>query len=1198
MPLRVFGLQVQPDGSERKIQEIEEREIGEGDLLSRIKKIFHWGPDGREHIKEEMAVEKADSKPSFDRVASTEDFLSEQRAFWDARPDPKIVVFEGQQDPSVNTTPETHTPSSSDSDKKGKKDKKKKGKDKEMVESSAEPSTRVISEKEKKAEMKKSDSLERASREGSESPSLVSRVVSKIFQKKDKAEDGDSDAETAAVASTTVTTIIETKHREKSPEPKGSLRDSRTKERSKSPGPEEKSDLERMKLTAEFLQGEQLFWAARPDPDQPITKIVKKSKKENRRSESPESPAELSPRQSSEEPSSRKSSEGPSSRKSSPDYEQKGDKEKKKEKKSRKSGSHVSKEPVPLVEVQETAFIKVHVGEKDDISRASELTTRSVTPSETITSGSLASEVAPEALIFEKCIKFKSDSVGDLSEPSLESASAPAVPSSSTSVITETTSTTYITKIIRIIRKVRTPDGKLSVSEELREISSDLSSGERVPSVERTKKVINVVVSPDGQQEITEEEEVPDDAVEDHPSVFSRIVKKTKTIFGKDHSATHSGESAPSSPEKKSKKSKKEDKRVPRPDSSDVQSFLDNERRIDPVGHKQSKGTSPLSPVTGTADQGIKTVEVALSLDDKSLIIGQSHIDSDIRFEKAQGPLDVTKKDVAVTLPAAREGSYVLPTAPSLSASVDEPPSIASSVAESVDISMPADSSSADTPRPTDEGILHGPPTPSSTTDEKGYDPEDRTTVDDVSLTDDSATKLKRKSKKKQKIAKGDKSETLSPKSSAKSASPEDASLTSSHPIVSPLHSRSPDSLESSVHSMPLSTDEIIRVVEEGVPSRPSSGEAGVLVTKSVTTTVSVFERVVTADEGIQTSSPDHPKSPVHTSAQTLQPESMTKESQTSPTPTQPKSPVDVKPTTAEAHMQTAELPTRDSSIQTTERKTVTEISVQTVDTASRKASPDKKPLIQTGESATQAGGPRESQSVQTSPAPPKTDFAHQAGVPTSEEGMQTSKTASPDTPARPDSSVSSPSSGPFDVIVQTSVSFDDGRQPVKTETVRQMKGVTRTDSSDCEAAILASVSVDFGDVPASGARTSTEAFLEGERSRQIPPTPSVDLQARSDDIREKLRQNQVVRGDPAQRPGVLQLAARKLDGPSQAALATPQHCIQEVEKKLKNINAAMKQGDTQQTEELIFTTIETITTWLETIEYRILVIREKVIRF
>jgi len=286
--------QVQPDGTERKVEEVEEREVGEDGLLSRIKKIFHWGADGKEHVKEEVVVEKADTRPPLDRLTSTEDFLSEQRAFWDARPDPKIVVSEGQQFPSISPSPEIQTPSSVDSDKK---EKKKNGEDKKKTGSAGEPTSPVTSEEGKKPEklkLKKHDSLERTSRDGSESPSLVSRFVTKtkkIFET-ETGPDGkeivvEVEAPEEPVTSTTIktTTTVKKKPRKKSPEPKKTLKDkdSKSKDRkSKSPELDDKPHLERLKSTEEFLQSEQQYWAARPVPDQPIAKAEESPKKKSK----------------------------------------------------------------------------------------------------------------------------------------------------------------------------------------------------------------------------------------------------------------------------------------------------------------------------------------------------------------------------------------------------------------------------------------------------------------------------------------------------------------------------------------------------------------------------------------------------------------------------------------------------------------------------------------------------------------------------------------------------------------------------------------------------------------------------------------------------------------------------------------------------------------------------------------------------
>jgi len=206
-----------------------------------------------------------------------------------------------------------------------KKDKKKKGKDKKKMESSNEPATFVPLEKEKKSkepELKKRDSLERTSRDGSESPSLVSRFVTKtkkIFQTT-TGPDGkqvvvEVEVSEEPVTSTTVTTTttVTKEPREKSPEPKKTPKekDSKSKDRkSKSPEPDDKPHLERLKSTEDFLQGEQEFWAARPDPDQPIAKAEESPKKKSKQdkpkksaSPEPKEPKEKEPKGKGESPS-------------------------------------------------------------------------------------------------------------------------------------------------------------------------------------------------------------------------------------------------------------------------------------------------------------------------------------------------------------------------------------------------------------------------------------------------------------------------------------------------------------------------------------------------------------------------------------------------------------------------------------------------------------------------------------------------------------------------------------------------------------------------------------------------------------------------------------------------------------------------------------------------------------------------------
>ena len=299
---------MKPDGTEQKTEEVEEEPQGDGQgLLSRIvtrtRKIFrrNVGPDGEEYVTEEVVVDAvADTKQSLDRLASTEDFLASQKSYWDARPDPK-TVSQGQQYPSISTSPEAPSPAPRSAAKSNKK------KEKKQAEPIPVPPERL--KKTTETEQRRGVPSGHTSRDGSESPSLVTRIVTKtkkIFQTK-TGPDGkeivvevEVPEETVTSTTVTTTTTVSKKQPEENPEPKKvpkdktSSKDTKTSKdwKSKSSEPTEKPDLERLKTTEEFLQGEKEYWAARPDPDQPIAKAEespKKSKQEKaKKSASPE----------------------------------------------------------------------------------------------------------------------------------------------------------------------------------------------------------------------------------------------------------------------------------------------------------------------------------------------------------------------------------------------------------------------------------------------------------------------------------------------------------------------------------------------------------------------------------------------------------------------------------------------------------------------------------------------------------------------------------------------------------------------------------------------------------------------------------------------------------------------------------------------------------------------------------------------
>jgi len=484
-PEKTVYIEVTPDGKERVTEEVlEEREVVSDGVLSRIvrrtRKIFRrlTGPDGQENVSEEFvvdAVPAVDSPPSgdklpLDRLASTEDFLSSQRAYWDERPDPKLTKT--QPIPSESTTPEAPVPpprKTSPKDANKKKDKKKK--DKKKSESDSEPATSDKDKKPKEYAKTKRDSLERTARDGSESPSGLSRFVSKtkrIFQKKIGPDGKEVDVELEVphepevITTVTTTTTLVKSPGAKDLKGKSPQKELVTDRKSKS-SEGEKPNLSRLS-SEEFLQSQRDFWDERPDG--PVTKI-------------PEKPAR------DPKDKSKKSASEPTTPETAGD----------------------GAEPVPTVrKVKRTKIIvRKLIGPdgKEHISR--EVLEEPEEPSDSKSTKKTRKIIT---------IVIGPDGKRTQTEEEVDIPAEGKDPWATKVVIRKT----------KIVRKIILPSGEVKLTEEEKEEPSHVLV-DGLFEAEPPRKTIYVEVTPDGKERVMEE------VSEEPEGVLSLLVKRTRKIF-------------------------------------------------------------------------------------------------------------------------------------------------------------------------------------------------------------------------------------------------------------------------------------------------------------------------------------------------------------------------------------------------------------------------------------------------------------------------------------------------------------------------------------------------------------------------------------------------------------------------------------------------------------------------------------------
>lgn len=754
------------------------------------------------------------------------------------------------------------------------------------------------------------------------------------------------------------------------------------------------------------------------------------------------------------------------------------------------------------------------------------------------------------------------------------------------SASTPDATTTFVTRIVRVIRKVIQPNGTEVVSEDIYEEPVEIPKGERVEKCRRDK-VITIVVDPSGKEHITE-------LYIDEPETPLMI-------------------SSTSSPDALS---------------------------ADYPKKKTSIATSPLSPEP--LEVGLygplKTVEVSLSLQEKSGQIGPApQIQSSVKLERSLGrpPLELTKQWSTVDIPSTEYSELVVPAAEI--ESLKDELSISSSLVESTDIAVPDDSvSSVDTPRPTEDILRNEETSAMSELDsitrslEHGYEPDDISTLDEIPSLGEMPRKGKKKTKKRQKLpVHWSDSETNVPRSSYDSPSvsvsdvgPKVAMKTASeNQVTSPV---------SSAHTIPSSPDDLVRIVEENIVTRPSS-ETGSIVSGQVSTIVPIYERIPTREDSVQTT-PDPVRNVdevVTRSRQPTQEESI----QTSPNKlednheesTQTVSPE--VPVLLSAHVQTIRQETRDDSIQTlspvpsVSKPMTTDLSMQT-DSAklseqsmqtSKPSSPEEM-RAQSGDASVQT--PRtctDNQSVQAKDAQPSSDCSVQTFIPTNEMCQQTSP---PDKPERNvvvsstaiqtspipissdnERSSSSSSDQPLEVTVKTSFTFgQEGTRAHDTTTNLPAVHTKISFGPDGNAFTNVDCNVDVD------AKTITKKFIEAERPAQneeqtcrLPEPNNAEassLTIASDRLGDKLRRLKAGTHHSTRGPNVLYLASLQVNSPINP------HDEEKNVTKLKNqLKSVLLTGNYQQVQGLTVEIIEHITSWIEAIEYRTMVLRENHIK-
>ncbi|XP_034243004.1 nesprin-1-like [Thrips palmi] len=779
-----------------------------------------------------------------------------------------------------------------------------------------------------------------------------------------------------------------------------------------------------------------------------------------------------------------------------------------------------------------------------------------------------------------------------------ESGSSPKTKSS------DAPSTTLVTRLVKYVRKHIGLDGKESISEETREEDIEVPRGEKESKYRRTK-IVTIIIDPSGKEHVTE-------LYKDEPE-------------------------------------------TPTPCSSPSQKT--------PV-KTISVATSPLNPDPSVTKPSLKTVEVSLRLQENS---GQKilapQIKSSVTLEKsgANPTLELTKQWSTIDIPSTEVSEVIIPADESESL---KDISISSSLVESTDILVPDDTISVDSPQPTEDILPKDPTTPLSDVDSKtktlehGYEPDD-TTMDEFSLSDDVRHKGKKKTKKRQKLpVNWSDAETNVPKSSPATISV-GGSIVSDEGAKAGVQTAAEvvvESPRSTANTLISSPDDLVRVVEENVVSRPASAEAGVLLAGQVAMSVPVLERVPTQEEGAQTTGTMRPETTTEDlSVQTVEEPTQEESVQTSPRHTE-ESPQKIAaelleegtqttspqlPELQSAHSQTVTQETKDDGIQTispepVQRPSTAELSMQTDTTkqseSGAQTSKPTSPLqevqhVTTDHASVQTPVPTtDDQSVQTKSAEPVAETGVQAICATSETSQQTTtpdssfkKTdlsnagiqTSPVPMNSDDEHTSSASSDqPFEVSVKTSVTFAPGTDSftvsdisLRKEDIDKMKrpkgkrgpdGKMMGHGKGSEGVVHTNVAVDpLGRVVttvelSADPKTMTERFLEGERPQeQVKGLGSPVLPVSAiNQLEGKLLRLKAGTQHPTRRPNVLYLAA--LQDSSSLDPDGEEKRVKQLEKELHS-----RGSNGEQIGQSGVAVIEAIASWLETIQYRIMVLQE-----
>lgn len=781
-------------------------------------------------------------------------------------------------------------------------------------------------------------------------------------------------------------------------------------------------------------------------------------------------------------------------------------------------------------------------------------------------------------------------------------------------VSSDASSTTFVTRLVKYIRKQIGSNGKESVSEELKEESVEVPKGEKEAKYRRTK-VVTVIVDPSGKEHVTE-------LFKDEPETPSPIASPPQTTSVK----------------------------------------------------MASVGTSPLVPETLVSKPSFKTVEVSLKLQepsDQKVLVPQ--IKSSVTLEKSAGHpnLELTKQWSTIDIPSTEVSEIVVPA--DESESLHDEISISSSLVESTDILVPDDTMSVDSPQPTEDILPKDSGTPLSDVDSKtktlehGYEPDDATTMDEFSFTEDVRHKGKKKTKKRQRLpVNWSDTETNVPRSSPATISVGGSVISEEGAkpgIVTALEVVA-ESPRSTANTMLSSPDELIRVVEENVVSRPLSAEAGVFSAGQIAMSVPVLERVPTQEEGAQTTGTMRPETATEDlSVQTVVEATQEESVQTSPIHLQPETGTlqEAKaelleettqtvspelPKLQSAHSQTVRQETKDDGIQTispepvVQRPPTAELSMQTDSTkqADSVAQTSKPPSPQQGqqqakseEVSVQTPVPTtDNQSIQTKSAEPLAETGVQAICPTSETAQQTTtpdssvhkidtSSAAIQTSPVPiisdDERTSSTSSDqPFEVSIKTSVTFAPGLDSVAVTDVslgkedsdktrrpkgkrgakekmmaleKGSEGLIRTNVAiDPQGRVVTTVELNSDLDP----KTMTEKFLEGERPQEQigtlkATTAAVSANNRLEDKLLRLKSGTHL---AKRRPNVLYLAS--LEDSSSLDPHQEENRVKQLESNLKS---TARSGNGEQIAQSGVEVLESISTWLETIQYRIVTLQE-----